>query len=78
MIFIFRGANTMTNRYDLLINSINATDNFLVKIFLFALVAVLAYPTLEWTPAFMRRPAKYIYLAFMLLAFVFTTVYSWQ
>ncbi len=51
---------------------------FLVQMFLFALVAVIAYPVLDWTPAFIRRPAKYIYLALMLAAFIFTTVYSWS
>jgi hypothetical protein len=66
----------MTARYDLLINSINASDKFMVNMFLFALTAVIAYPVLEWTPVWMRRPAKYLYLTFMLAAFIFTTVYS--
>jgi hypothetical protein len=68
----------MTNRYAELINSINATDTFIVKMFLFALFAVLAYPVLSWTPAIMRRPAQAIYLALMLAAFIFVTVYSGQ
>jgi hypothetical protein len=68
----------MTNRYVLLINSIMATDLFITKMFLFSVLAVAAYLTLEWTPPWMRRPAKYLYLAFMLTAFIFVTVYSWQ
>ncbi len=68
----------MTNRYELLINAINQSDSFLVKMFLFALIAVLAYPVLDWTPAFIRRPMRYGYLVFALAAFIFATVYSWQ
>jgi hypothetical protein len=68
----------MTDRFDLLTNAINETNIFLVKMFFFALFSVTAYPVLEWTPAWMRRPAKYSYLTVMLVAFIFATVYSWQ
>jgi hypothetical protein len=66
----------MTNRYDLLINAIAETDIFIVRMFLFALAVVLAYPILNWTPAWMRRPAKVLYLATLLAMFIFVTVYS--
>jgi hypothetical protein len=67
----------MTNRYDLLISSIAASNQFMVQMALFALVAVITYPVLEWMPAWVRRPAKYLYLVFMLAAFILTTVYVW-
>lgn len=63
------------SRYELFINAMSQTNNFMVQMFLFALLAVIAYPVLDWTPALIRRPAKYIYLAFLLVAFIFTTVY---
>jgi hypothetical protein len=68
----------VTDRYLLLINSIQATNLFIVQMFLFAIFAVIAYPVLAWTPAWMRRPAQALYLASMLAAFIFVTVYSWQ
>jgi hypothetical protein len=68
----------MTDRYDLLINSIHATDLFITQMFLFSLIALLAYQVLEWTPPWMRRPARWLYLTAMLAAFIFVTVYSWQ
>jgi hypothetical protein len=70
-----RGAS-MTDRYDLLLASIAASNKFMVQMFIFALLAVIAYPVLNWTPVWMRRPAKYIYLALMLAAFILTTVLS--
>ena len=66
----------MTERYDLLISSIAATNLFMVQMFLFALVAVIAYPVLDWTPTWIRRPAKYLYLAFMLAAFLATVYFG--
>ena len=66
----------MTPRYQLLINAIHDTDIFIVRMFLFAMLAVLAYPVLQWTPAWMRRPATYFYLASLLIMFLFVTVYS--
>jgi len=66
----------MTQRYNELLNAINATDEFIVKIFLFALLIVVSYPVLNWCPAWMRRPAQSALLLFILGAFVFTTVYS--
>jgi hypothetical protein len=68
----------MTNRYDLLIAALNSTDASIVKMFWYALVAVIAYAVLAWTPAWLRRPAQSIYLAMGLIAFVFITVYSWH
>jgi hypothetical protein len=56
-------------RYELLINSISQANILTVRLFLFALFAVIAYPVLGWTPAWMRRPAQYTYLASVLLIF---------
>jgi len=64
----------MTDRYDLLIKSINDTNYFIVRLFLFALLLVIAYPVLDWTPAWMRRPAKFIYLAFLPVMFILSTI----
>jgi hypothetical protein len=66
----------MTNRYDLLINSINATDKFIVQMFLFAVIALIAYRVLQWVPARARILCGNLYLAVMLALFIFTTVYS--
>ena len=66
----------MTNRYEMLINSIHATDVFIVQMFLFALCAVIAVPVLQWTPAWMRKPAQAIYAITVLALFIFATVYS--
>lgn len=68
----------MTPRYELLINAIDASNLFIVRMFLFALLAVAAYPVLNWTPAWMRRPAQGFYLACLLAMFIFVTVYSAQ
>ncbi len=68
----------MTPRYEMLINAIAASDLFIVRMFLFALVMVIAYPVLDWTPAWMRRPAQGIYLASLLAMFIFVTVFSAQ
>lgn len=65
----------MTNRYELLIDAITNSNLFITRMFLFALLAVLAYPILRWTPAWMRRPAQYLYLATLLAMFFFVTVY---
>lgn len=58
------------SRYELLINGIHDTDVFIVRLFLFAFFAVIAYPVLGWTPAWMRKPAQIAYLAFALILFV--------
>lgn len=68
----------MTNRYELLINAIDDTNLFLVRMFLFALAVVIAYPVLNWTPVWMRRFAKHLYLGALLAMFVFVTVLSAQ
>ncbi len=68
----------MTPRYELLIDAINNSNDFITRMFLFALAAVIAWPVLEWTPNWMRRPAKYLYLASLLCMFIFVTVFSAQ
>lgn len=67
----------MTNRYELLMNSIHASDEVIVKLFLFAVFVVISYASLNWTPPPMRRPAQWLYLAFVLAMFILVTVYSW-
>lgn len=64
----------MTSRYDVLIASIAASNLFIVQMFLIAFAAVIAYPILAWTPAWMRRHAEHIYLA-SLLGLFFATVF---
>jgi hypothetical protein len=44
--------------------------------FFYAAAMVTAYPILEWTPTWMRRPAKVLYIVTLLALFVLTTVYS--
>lgn len=63
-------------RYELLINAIHNTNNFITQMFLFALFAVIAYPALNWLPAWLVRPAKYLYLTALLAMSIFVTVYS--
>ena len=60
----------MTDCYYVLLASIQATDDFILKMFLYSLAAVSAYPVLGWTPAWMRRPAQTIYLAVGLIGFI--------
>jgi hypothetical protein len=68
----------MTNRYELLINSIHASDSFIVQMFLFAFFVVISYRSLQWLPDGMRRPMQNIFLAFVLAAFILVTVYFWN
>jgi hypothetical protein len=68
----------MTSRYDLLIDAIRTTNLSVVRMFLFALIAVLAYASLAWTPAWMRRPAQVAFKALALIGFVFVIIYSGQ
>lgn len=56
-------------RYELLIQAMHDTNVFVVRLFLFALFAVLAYPVLGWTPEWMRAPAQRIYLVLLLILF---------
>jgi len=54
------------------------SNHFMLQMFLFTFSAVIAYPVLDWTPLIIRRPLKYLYLAFLLAAFLLVTVYSWE
>lgn len=74
--FIGHGGK-MTDRYALLIASIHASDLLITRSFLYAFFAVIAYPILNWTPGWMRRPMQYLYLGSLLAAFIFITVFSW-
>jgi len=67
----------MTNRYELLINSIHASDTFIVQMFLFAIFVVISYASLTWLPLWMRGVSQQLFLAFVLVAFILVTVYSW-
>lgn len=64
----------MTNRYDLLLNAIESTNHFIVQMFLFAVLAVLAYKILGWLPVWLVRPARYLYIV-TLLGLYFVTVF---
>jgi hypothetical protein len=56
-------------RYELLVDGIHDTNLFIVRIFLFTLFAVAAYPVLGWTPTWMRMHSQRIYLGLMLVLF---------
>lgn len=66
----------MTNRYQLLLDAIHQSNSVIEYMFLFAITVVIAYVSLEWTPAFMRRPVKRIYLITALVLFFLVTVFS--
>jgi hypothetical protein len=66
----------MTPEYLRFINATYQADDYVVRMFLFALLAIVAYPALAWLPAWMRRPAQLIYLALMLVVFVATVYLS--
>ena len=68
----------MTSRYELLLMAISDSNRFMTQMFVFSFLAVIAYPVLDWIPLIIRRPMKYLYLAFLLAAFLITTVYSWE
>ncbi|MBI5950193.1 MAG: hypothetical protein HY865_00935 [Chloroflexi bacterium] len=65
----------MSARFDLFMKAMQASNVFVARLALFAIFAVIAYRILDWTPFWMRRPVKYLYLASLLAAFVFTTVF---
>lgn len=65
----------MTQRYDLLLHAITTTNNTILTLAVFAALMVIAYHALAWTPQFIRRPARYLYLAAMLIVSLLTTVY---
>ena len=65
----------MTNRYAELLASIAATDEFILKCMLYVLALIITYLVLEWVPVFFRRFFKWLYLLYVLAAFIFVTVY---
>lgn len=66
----------MSDRYDLFVAALAESNRIIVQMFLYALFAVVAYPIIQWTPAWMRRPLEYAYLAALLFAFLLVTVFS--
>lgn len=66
----------MTARYDLLINAILTTNGMILNLFLFAAGAVLAWHSLNWTPAWMQRPARYVYVAALIGILLSTVILS--
>lgn len=62
----------MTNRYEMLIEAIANSNLFITQMFLFALCAILGYQALKWTPAFLQRPVRYVYLGSLLGLFLVT------
>ena len=66
----------MSERYELFVNALSESNLVIARMALYALSAVVAYPALEWVPVFIRRPLQYAYLAALLFAFVFVTVFS--
>jgi len=65
----------MTERFDLYLTALDQTNTFLMQMFIFALLIIAAYKSLEWSPAWLIRPAQYLYLAALLIVFLFTTVF---
>jgi hypothetical protein len=66
----------MTDRFDLFISATQQNNLIIVRMFLFAIAAVIAYPVLGWLPAWMRRPARMFYLALALVIFLATVYLS--
>lgn len=67
----------MTNRYYLLLASIQEADRYIVILFGAALLAIGGYIVLGWLPQIAVRPARRVWLAFVLAFDIFVTVYSW-
>lgn len=67
----------MTERYDMFIKALRDTNNFIAQMFLFAVLAIAAYRALDWLPDWLRCPARYLYLAFVLAASIFIPVFFW-
>lgn len=65
----------MTNRYDLLIASIIASNKMIVMMALFAVAGVAGYLSLNWVHPVIRRAVQWIYLAFLLALDIFVTVF---
>jgi hypothetical protein len=66
----------MTERFYEFLKSTAAADMAMLQMFIFALVAVITFPVLDWTPAWMRRTAQVIYLVAMLIVFLFTVYFG--
>ena len=66
----------MTARYDLLLDAILTKNGMILNLFLFALAMVLAWYALDWTPAWMRRPARWCYVASLLIIFSATVIFG--
>lgn len=62
----------MTNRYDLFLDALHKSNLSIVQVFLFACFVIVAWRFLDWTPPFLRRPAKYLYLVSILGLFLVT------
>lgn len=68
----------MTPRFDLYVAALRQTDLFLVQMFLFAAALIVTPFVLRWLPAAWQRPAKTLYYAFVLVAFLATVLLSWS
>ena len=66
----------MSERYFIYLAALERSDRIIAQLFLYALALVVAYAVLDWVPVIIRRPLKYFYLAAVLFAFVFVTVFS--
>ena len=66
------------SRYQLLIQSIAESDLYMVRMFLYAGATIAGYGTLGWLSKneTVVRAARWMYLIFILSAFIFLTVYS--
>jgi hypothetical protein len=65
----------MTQRYDLLLDAIRASNEMTLFLFLAALLALTTYPVLSWTPPIVRRIAQPLYIVFLLALSILSTVY---
>lgn len=65
------------SRYELLIKSIAQADQFMTRMFLFSFALLAGYAALGWIEsAVIRKASRVLYLVFVLVAFIFSTVYS--
>jgi len=68
----------MTARYELLIEAINKSNDFILTMFLFALALVLGWHALNWVTPFLRRPLRVLYIASLIGMYFFVTVFLGQ
>jgi hypothetical protein len=66
----------MTNRYALLINAIAQTNQTVLILAAAAVLTVLGWYALAWTPPFIRRPMQVLYILSAFVLYMATVLFT--